>query len=577
MKKEELEIKTIEELEDIFETHVSKYDSDFTKIIQILIAKYEEKEALEKVNQLRIELFISFIPKGNSTDNRFPTLKDETVSTYLDDSKVEYIKKRIETTKSLILKAKYCDIIYELNKQECEIGKSAVHSYIEVSEIYFDQNLDFEFVDSIKRALSLSLFLKKKELIDLSYKAHVDKIKTLLDQARYNGFKKVIISLVRNEKKLKDYNLDYELFEKYIEEIIAREKSPSQSTYSLHRVFLNLLLLFPPIKKDLVKSMTIRSRIGKAFEQEGDYVGQTRSQMVAAHIYEDSLQVHISIGSDKLVIESLKKKIRESNKKASKEYGKVPIGFSVHADIDKNIGKYRDKTEIEIFDILSLDPDMIPDYKLILEKMSELYPYPLMIFNKFIMRGTIKFKSISNVDEMIENDVFMKLFMISEFLSSDLLDKVFETVKLKYPSYTTGLIRKISSSDLIKENRHELLKHGILLYSNEDYVSSMHILVFQIEGILRDILYQIDGEDFQYKNNEMRELTMGTIIKKLIEKEILDLNLLKYIETNLCDIRGKNIRNELAHGSFNNHLFTRLNTQILLLILLKISSYKVKK
>ena len=56
MKKEELEIKTIEELEDIFETHVSKYDSDFTKIIQILIAKYEEKEALEKVNQLRIEL-----------------------------------------------------------------------------------------------------------------------------------------------------------------------------------------------------------------------------------------------------------------------------------------------------------------------------------------------------------------------------------------------------------------------------------------------------------------------------------------------------------------------------------------
>lgn len=577
MNKENLKKKSVKELENILESLVTKNDSDFTSVIEALISKNNEKDS-KRFKELETELLISNIRKNNTTNDRFTALKRSEIRAFFSDEKVNYIKVRIDQTSNPLLRAKYADIIYELNKKEINFAKEAINAYLKSSKIYIQRKFSFKFIDAMERALSIGLFIKDISLIKASYEAHINSIPILNNDKDYYGLMGVIESLIERVKKLKSFNIDFDSFEKTIEEIIIREQEPSQSTYNLHRKLLSLLLSFPLIKKDDNKSKLIRTRIADAFESEAIHVGKTRSQMIAAKFYEDALKIHISIGSDKLITENLKKKIRIANKKAiEKEFKKIPLEFSLPIEaIDRYLSMYKNKNEKEIYDLLSIDDQLLPNYHHIVKTLVQS-SHPIMPFHQSAMRGSIKVKNVTTTEDKIEHDSIMQMMLYTEAISRAVLDKIFELIQKEYPAYSKGLIEKISSSNLVNDERKSLLTHGIERYAKKDYVSSMHILVFQIEGILKDTLYTIDGATFSYRNNEMRELTLGTIIRELTKRKIFNINLLKFIEINLCEIRAKNIRNDIAHGNLNMSLFTRYNNQILLLILLKLTAYKIKK
>jgi len=578
LQKVQLKEKSIAELEKLYENLTTKNDYDFTTVIEVLISKYQlEKDNTDRVEKLQIEQLVSNIRKDNTTNNRFPSLKRPEIITIFTEEKIQYLKNRISQTTNPILKAKYSDVVYELNKKEIQLAKTAIVSYLDSSKIYLKNQFEFKLIDAVERALSLSLLIKETSLIEQSYLAHSESIPILNSNKDYFGFMGVIESLTERKKKLKTYNLDFKLFEKYIEEIIKNEQNPSQSTYNLHRSLLSLLLSFPNIKADVSKSKLIRVRIADAFISEGDHVGQTRSQWIGAKFLENALKIHISIGSDKSVIDNLKKRIRIANENGVKnEFKKVPFEFSISTKvIDNYLSLYEDKKEDEIYNLLRFDDQLIPNYNHIKKTLIK-NSHPIMPFHQSAMRGGIKVKNVTTIDDKIEHEAIMQIMLCTEFISRTVLDKIFDLIKKEYPAYSKGLIEKINSSDLVDNKRKVLIKHGIERYEAKDYISSMHVLVFQIEGILKDTLYAVDGATFNFRSNEMRELTLGTIIRNLIEKEIFDKNLLKFIEVNLCEIRAKNIRNDIAHGNLNTNHFTRNNNQVLLLILLKITGYKIK-
>jgi len=571
-RKEILRGKSIKELENLYETLISKSRLDFAYIIEILIEKYGEDICDKKVRQLELEYLVSKMREENTTNNRFPDLKREKVKNYFDKTGIDYLKERIEETTNPILKAKYCDIIYEINKREFEIGKLAIITYLQLAKCLFDHKLDWKYVDAIGRALSLSIFRKDENLIELSYKAHLENIEILRNENRNYTLLWIMRSLTEREKSLKKYDLDFGLFETIIEEIIEKQNTPCQKTYTLHRDFLELILSFPNIKKDKNKSFSIRKRIGNAFEYEGDYVGKTRSKTVAAWFYEEALQVYTSIGCDKTQVEELRKKIRISYEEAYKtEFFKVKKETTIsQSSIDNVIEIYKDKNIDEFLMFLSLDPNVIVSYTSIKERV-KISGFQAFIKDS-VLKGSIRIKDNSTIEEKIENKAIIEVAYWIEFVSKEVLDRLFVLFRTSYPTYSESLLEKVSSSNLVNENRKKLIEHGINLYSKGDYISSMHILSFQIEGILRDTLYTIDGEDFIYRNNEMREFTLGATIRKLTEKEIFNVDFLKFIEINMCHLQGKNIRNDIAHGNTNPSLFTRYNSQILLLILLKITA-----
>lgn len=75
----------------------------------------------------------------------------------------------------------------------------------------------------------------------------------------------------------------------------------------------------------------------------------------------------------------------------------------------------------------------------------------------------------------------------------------------------------------------------------------------------------------------MRERMLQDVLNTLFQVEGIDKDFLKFIEIFLCDIRGDNYRNDVAHGLLPVEAFTKEIAQLLLLILIKLASYNIVK
>jgi len=156
-----------------------------------------------------------------------------------------------------------------------------------------------------------------------------------------------------------------------------------------------------------------------------------------------------------------------------------------------------------------------------------------------------------------------------------LLNEVFALLEKEHPRYVEALAQYLSSSGIINNERIEIIKYGLRAYKDKEYVASIHILVFQIEGILRDLLGKMGLPTFSYRSNEMRERMLSDILVTVSQIEGMDKDFLKFIEIYLCDIRGDNYRNDIAHGLLPVGAFTKENAQLLFLILIKLASYSI--
>lgn len=193
------------------------------------------------------------------------------------------------------------------------------------------------------------------------------------------------------------------------------------------------------------------------------------------------------------------------------------------------------------------------------------------------MKGNICVKHISEEGEKLEYDTILNFQMRYRIIVSMLLNEIFILLEKEHPKYIDSLTQYLSSSGIIDDKRIEIIKHGLRAYEKKEYVAAIHILVFQIEGVLRDLLGKLGLSTFSYKNNEMRERMLSDILATLSQIEGIDKDFLKFIEIFLCDIRGDNYRNDIAHGLLSLEAFTKENAQLLLLILIQLASYNIVK
>jgi hypothetical protein len=231
-----------------------------------------------------------------------------------------------------------------------------------------------------------------------------------------------------------------------------------------------------------------------------------------------------------------------------------------------------------VFQIMSIDESLIPSYRMSKEEAIEQATKFVMqhIFPVAIMKGSICVKHISEEADKLEYGA-IKIFQMSYRITTNmLLSEIFALLEKEHPQYIESLSHYLSSSGIIDNKRIEIINHGLRYFEEKEYLASIHILVFQIEGILRELLGKLGLPTFSYRNNEMRERMLSDILVTLSQYKV-DTDFLKFIEIYLCDIRGDNCRNEIAHGLLPLEAYTKENAQLLLLILIKLASYNIVK
>jgi hypothetical protein len=176
-------------------------------------------------------------------------------------------------------------------------------------------------------------------------------------------------------------------------------------------------------------------------------------------------------------------------------------------------------------------------------------------------------------DEIMKAEVqnYIKMYILYfEGMISNVASEMESNSKLT----STGVQDFVSSFGILDENDIFLIKEGIKHHFQKDYVASMHILIPQIETVLRHLLEIRNTSAFKEKRQAVMVKELGGLLEMEEIKKIIGLDFHKYMQIKYIETNGINLRNRLSHGLLDKDDFSYANSFSLIytiLILLTMS------
>ncbi|MDY6894760.1 MAG: DUF4209 domain-containing protein [Thermotogota bacterium] len=494
----------------------------------------------------------------------------------IPDEALDYYEKRAEETKNPIHKARYCDIIWEKRKKHL-FARNAIDAYLECVPIYLENDWQSEMADCFQRSAELALSLNDDELIKQVKERILGTMGILVDNKKLRFCLELIDAL--KEMKEKANVIDFEKAINISLKCVKYYKNEVKDGFHIERDFLEEIIDLYRILGDQDNALIFQYKVAESYEREAKWKlhNYPNGNSVAASFYTDALNEYIRLGRSKNSekINGLKIKIKEHNKKAMESEFKV---FSVPIKIPSNaIGKY-----LNMFDELSIqgsleylakDSNLLPNIEDLRDQIEkERVELPL---SYILPRSSLRNANVvvqSTTDEEIFEDLLIQRIDMHCKQNYMLLGKVFDYLKTQKGLDTKSLADYLSHSDIFEKENLEIILVGIDRYFEKDYVSAIHVLIPQIEAVLRRILLKVGLSTTKSKNEDIiHEKTLYTVLNDLKSK--LNGNFWYYLKTFLVDQRGENLRNDVAHGLLEINRCTKGITEVLIHQLILLTEY----
>lgn len=593
MDTQSLEQLSPEELIELSEKNTSDFRLNRSRLYELAFKKYEEKGQTDRLDDMAREVRVFQLSTHGSPKQRFGplfTYSTETGEEFgfpdmdkdFPDEAIEYYEKRANTTNNPILKSRYCDLIWE-KKKDANFARIAVSAYLDCCPIYIANEWDLELVDALSRTIQLASTINDQDLIETSLQKHLEVLERLSKEKRVTQIDNVVKSILDHSGKVTG-NINYEYLLSIMELSIKECAENIPDSFHSQRDLLSQIARIYKIQKNNEDYIKTRVHIAESFVHEAEWkrVNYPSGNLVAAAFYEHALKEYTDIGSFPDRVNELKIKVKEINQAAALggEYKTISTEIEIPAEsVKAHLKIYEGKKPEEVFQIMASDPHLIPSYKSSVETATQILKEALMLrlIPMSITKGNIKVKQLSEEAEKLEYQAINTFRNTYRIIQKTLIVGIFSLLEKDNDKYVDDLIQYLSKSAIISSDRIEIIKAGIEAYGNENYIAAFHILIFQIEGILRDLLGKLGLPTFSYRASEMRERILPDIIKTLSGVQGFNIDLLKLIEIMLCRIEGDNYRNDVAHGLLSVESCTKGNCQLLLLILVKLAAYSIVK
>ncbi len=117
-------------------------------------------------------------------------------------------------------------------------------------------------------------------------------------------------------------------------------------------------------------------------------------------------------------------------------------------------------------------------------------------------------------------------------------------------------------SILIPADRVTLFQEGLQAFEHQDYVKCIHVLVFQVENSLRELLRFLGRPITKSTDDGYQPKNMNDVLHDPAVKDALDPKLWSFLKVLYTDNRGMNLRNLVAHGVAPSGAFNRINAAL---------------
>lgn len=504
-----------------------------------------------------------------------------------DPKAVNYYKERFsdKRMKNPLQKARYAYAIWAF-EHESYYAQKTIEFFIETAKIYLKNNwfgksykmlpFCFEF------CVGLCLFLRDRG----RFIWVLNELKTALETEFSLGEKRWVLDLIdvlsKTTVALRNYrgfDIDASIKTKFkidfskVEQLLSYYEK--EGKFVLFRSCVNMLIPILSFLGRKKKVFEYELEIPDSFVREAD----KREPFVASKFYFDALEYYKSLESKypnkrtliRLRIEEVTKKHKEAEERAKYREFKTKITIT-DEQMDTFLKEMDAPTPEGVIENLIKRTEFVPKYDEVVtfvKKLREKHPlqflFPIYVSDreKVVARHMSESEILDfKIREQLQMEAkFMDIFLKETFHKFD--------EKLTQDNIFSFLV---NSATNISKSRLEIIHKGLERHFAGDYVSSIHILIPQIEEILRQMLENAGYVAQVREKTGLREQQLRGLLENENTVDLLGKDFVEYLKVRLTDVDMENLRNLVCHGLVEIEQCNETNSILSIFIILKLST-----
>jgi Domain of unknown function (DUF4209) len=518
--------------------------------------------------------------RKDGTELRVPDIND------LDADVIAHWEKRAMSVQNPVMCARYADLVWDFarvitkGRRQYEFAQTAIDAYLEATDKK-RYTMDIEAVGWLRRALDLSLSIGDQERsrqVAESMFAFYDRVAdphhigVWIFPFDFLYGKKDLLTPAQEGRIVAD-----------LETMLARtsgkgkseEFDPWGSQAAAERLSRHY-------KRH--KDQASLERVIKTYGQAFATISQEASPMLAMAWLQPVIERYVQEGL-KADAEQLQIVAAEKGKNIASDLKQVEIKVEVkREDVDKLVEHLIGSGDLKIA-LGRVAEYFIPkanDARQLLEQMRTDAPFLSMIPINIVESDGHTSARIKSLGDDAEGRLHKQLGETIGYYQPFLVHTL-ARLREKYDPTLEDVLDFLCESPLFTDSRNDLLRDGLLAYEQEDFVKAIHILVPQIEQVLRNFLGFLGIPTLKIVRNHpgtMDAKSMNDVLGDERMRAVLTENLWRYLTVVYIDKKGGlNLRNDLAHGlltikALNRYIADRVFHSLLALSLMRAAEKK---
>lgn len=409
-----------------------------------------------------------------------------------DDAKA-YFDRQLDKAQTALLRSRYADFLYDQKytggeRKRVDYAELAVDAYVEAAgDILPEPDLTIDAAIFLLRAAFIAQSMKQPSLVDTARTAIIEGIRRLADEGRSRytiELARALLLLGSNVSRV-----DLELAAQTLERGAQMEHNAGR--YYAERSFLGNLDAVYQALADSSARREAQRRVAESYEADANARSVASHLAAAAHL-EDAILVYQRLQmQDK--VDALLRRIREQYRAGQDEFGHIEArGAIPRAEVER------------LFDVrlapLSLDDALTvlgaldafqPSYAAAQERAEGIAEYaPLSaLLARTIIRDDSPTRHIQSADERLEAQI-QRQFVFHINLTGIVIGLLLQRLEQDKGLNARSLGDYFERWPLMDPRHVPFLERGIERYYAGDYISALHVLTPQVEGMLRSMLWQ---------------------------------------------------------------------------------------
>lgn len=468
---------------------------------------------------------------------------------------IEYWERRAEESNHPLLVCRYSDLIWDFKYQVTQDRPAVDHAWNVVDKtvelVAGQQYKDgFEAERLLTRALSVAQALNDQDRVQQV----VDIVLGLADQFDDPGEKRRAISfafdLLMDNRRVELREADEQRLIDEFEEMLTTSTGGADRTGDTDHFMAEQLATRLAVHYRKANRPEDVTRVIKLYGETAIIAADAEESSMAAstwlqRVHENYISFALNEEAEEVLVV-----LREVSAGINDELRPVSARTEIPADVmDRAISDLTDGDLPEV--LLRLATNSVSDIQQARDFVEEIARETILINlipQQIVDREGRVVSSVGPLDEDPDGQHILQLSRNMQF-ESQILRLALERMNERLDPGVGQVLEALVESPLFPEERHELLRLGISAYLDDDRITSVHLLLPQIEAALRLLLVVCSRSTMRpHRNGGMILKNLDEILRDQAIVELLTERVTIYLRTLLCDQRGWNVRNNVLHG-----------------------------